>query len=169
MNIVLTGFMGTGKSAVGRRLAEQLAVPFVDADDALEQKAGHSIRHIFEHQGEAAFRELERRVIAHLSAHDRMVIATGGGALLDPRNVEELKKNGVLVCLTARTRTLLERLQNDPTRPLLDGENMEARIERLMHERRDAYAQCSVQIETDGKSIAQLADEIIQKVKPQWR
>lgn len=169
MNIVLTGFMGTGKSAVGRHLAAELHVPFVDLDTAIAKKAGKTINDIFAAQGEAAFREFERDVITEISGQDKTVIATGGGALMDPKNREQLQKNGILICLTARMGTLLERLKDDLTRPLLNGENVEQKIERLMKERQSVYNLCPVQVDTDGKTIAQVAAEIIQKVSPKWQ
>jgi len=135
MNIVLTGFMGTGKSVVGRHVAQELRTPFVDVDLAITKKAGASIKDIFATKGESAFRAFESDVIAELASQDKTVIATGGGALLDPKNLENLQQNGILVCLTARVGTLLERLKEDLTRPLLAGENVEQKVERLMKER----------------------------------
>ena len=169
MNIVLTGFMGTGKTAVGRHLAAELRASFVDVDLAITKKAGKSIQSIFASQGEAAFRELESAVIAEVAGQDNTVIATGGGALLDPKNREKLQNNGILICLTAKMGTLLERLKDDLTRPLLAGENLEQKVERLMKERQDVYNLCPIQIDTDGKTIAQAAQEIIRKVSPQWQ
>jgi shikimate kinase len=168
MNIVLTGFMGTGKTAVGRRLAEDLHVPFVDMDKAIEKKAGEPVAAIFERRGEAAFRALEREVAAELVQADRTVIATGGGALLNPENRAVLAKNGILVCLNAKMGTLLDRLKDDITRPLLAGENVAERMERLMKERETIYSSCPVQVATDGKTIAEVAAEIIAAVRPQW-
>jgi len=168
MNIVLTGFMGTGKTAVGRHLAAELHTKFVDVDMLIAEKAGRSIKDIFTGDGEAAFRKQESALIQELSGQDKTVIATGGGALLDSANRDKLSKNGVLVCLTARTGTLLERLKDDLTRPLLQGESLEARVERLMSERQAIYSLCPVQVATDNKTIAQVAEEIIQKVLPQW-
>jgi len=169
MNIVLTGFMGTGKTAVGRRLSEDLHIGFVDVDETIEKKAGHSVRHIFETQGEPAFRLLESRVIAELARQDRMVISTGGGALLNPQNREVLQEKGILVCLRAKTSTLLERLKDDITRPLLAGENVASRVERLMQEREAVYQVCPFQIDTDDKTIADVAAEIIRAIGPQWK
>jgi shikimate kinase len=168
MNIVLTGFMGTGKTAVGRHLAAELKTKFVDVDMTITQKAGRSVRDIFSGEGEAAFRKHESAVIEEVAAQDKTVIATGGGALMDPLNREKLSRNGVLVCLTARMGTLLERLKDDATRPLLKGENLEQRIERLMAERQAVYDLCPIQVDTDGKSIAQVTEEIIRKVSPKW-
>jgi shikimate kinase len=88
---------------------------------------------------------------------------------MNPKNRESLGKSGILVCLTARMGTLLERLKDDPTRPLLSGEDLEHKVERLMKERQDIYSLCPVQIDTDGKTMAQVAQEIITKVSPQWK
>jgi len=108
-------------------------------------------------------------VIAELSTQDKTVIATGGGALMDPVNRKNLEKNGILICLTARTGTLLDRLKDDLTRPLLSGENLEQKMERLMKERQVAYSLCPVQVDTDSKTIAQVAEEIIAKVSAKWQ
>jgi shikimate kinase len=161
--------MGTGKTAVGRHLAAELHASFVDVDAAIAKKAGKSIQSIFAAEGEAAFRRLECSVIAEVAAQDKTVIATGGGALLDPKNRENLQKSGMIICLTAKIGTLLERLKDDLTRPLLAGEDLEHKIARLMKERQDVYNLCPVQVDTDGKTIAQVAQEIIQKVSPQWQ
>jgi len=161
--------MGTGKTAVGRHVADELHVPFVDVDLTIAKKAGKSIQEIFASQGESVFRELESSVIAEVSGQDKTVIATGGGALLSSKNRENLQKNGMLICLTARMGTLLERLKDDITRPLLAGEKLENKIERLMKERQDIYNLCPVQIDTDGKTIAKVAQEIIQKVSATWQ
>jgi shikimate kinase len=169
MNIVLTGFMGTGKSAVGRHLAAELHVPFIDVDTAISKKASKTIKDIFSGEGEAAFRRLERDVIAELSGQDKTVIATGGGALMDEQNRQNLGRNGILVCLSARMGTLLERLKDDLARPLLAGENREEQVNRLMKDRQAVYELCPIQVETDSKTIAQVAAEIIQKVSPKWR
>src|ERR1017187_5814911 len=106
MNIVLTGFMGTGKTAVGRHLAAELHAQFVDVDSTITKKAGRSIQDIFGHEGETIFRKYETDVIQELSSQDKTVIATGGGALMDPANRENLERNGILVCLKAPMGTL---------------------------------------------------------------
>jgi shikimate kinase len=169
MNIVLTGFMGTGKSTVGRRVAEILEIPFHDVDTTIKRQTGRSIAELFQTKGETAFRALESATIQELSMQDRAVIATGGGSLLNPQNREFLRRTGILVCLTARTGTLLERLKDDLTRPLLAGENMQQRIDRLMQERESVYALCPIQVATDGKTIEQVAQEVIEKIKPEWK
>ena len=168
MNIVLTGFMGTGKTAVGRQVADKLKIAFIDIDSEISKRAGKSITDIFASSGEAAFRQLERDVIAELTTRDRTVLATGGGALLDETNRQNLGKQGILVCLRARTSTLMERLKDDVTRPLLAGENLEQKLARLLKERQAVYDCCAIQVDTDTKTIPQVADEIIEKVSPQW-
>ncbi len=168
MNIVLTGFMGTGKTAVGRQLADRLRVPFVDLDVEISKKAGKSIPDLFAQEGEAAFRKLESAAITEIAQKDRMVIATGGGALLDEVNRKALEKNAVLVCLRARTDTLLGRIKEDRTRPLLAGEHLEQKLERLLKERKAIYDLCPVQVDTDNKTLSQVVEEITQKVSPPW-
>lgn len=160
--------MGTGKTAVGRHLAERLKASFHDVDALIVKRAGKPVAQIFAEEGEPAFRELERQVIAELATKDHAVIATGGGALVDSANRTALERSSLLVCLTARTGTLLERLKDDVTRPLLAGEDLSAKIERLMKERESVYAACRYQVATDGKTIAEVAGDILQKVESQW-
>ena len=169
MNLILTGFMGTGKSTVGRRVSDILKIPFYDVDETIQRQTGRSIVDLFRTKGETAFRALESATVQELAMQERAVISTGGGALMNPTNREFLQKRGVLVCLTARTGTLLERLKDDITRPLLAGENMKERIDRLMQERQDVYAMCPVQVATDSKTIEQVAEEVVEKIKPLWK
>ncbi len=161
--------MGTGKSTVGRRVADLLKIPFFDVDDTIKRQTGRSIADLFQSKGEEAFRALESATIQELALQDQAVIATGGGTLLNPQNRDFLERNGVLVCLSAKAGTLLERLKDDLTRPLLAGEDRAQRVERLMQERQSVYALCSVQIQTDDKTIDQVAREVIQKVSPRWK
>jgi len=169
VNIVITGFMGTGKTTVGRRVAELLKLPFFDVDDSIKRQTGHTIADLFRLKGESAFRALESATVQELSMQDKAVIATGGGSLMNPQNREFLEKRGILVCLTARSGTLLERLKDDLTRPLLAGETMPERVDRLMQERQAVYAMCPIQIATDGKTINQVAEEVVQQVTPRWQ
>ncbi len=168
MNLVLTGFMGTGKSVVGRRVAERLRVPFFDVDQTIRKTAGMSVSEIFDQKGEAAFRELESATLAELAQKDRIVIAAGGGALINPANRRLLEGRTILVCLTARTGTLLERLKNDLTRPLLQGEDLGQRIDRLMKDREAVYAACPIQIATDGRTIEEVAEDILGQIRSRW-
>jgi shikimate kinase len=169
MNIVLTGFMGTGKTTVGRRVADLLKVPFHDVDSTIQRQTGKTIAELFATKGENAFRVLESATIQELAMLDRAVISTGGGALLNPTNRDFLERKGILVCLTAKAGTLLERLKDDLTRPLLAGENVQERIDRLMSERQAVYALCPIQVVTDDKTIEQVAQEVIEKISPRWK
>ncbi len=117
-NLVLIGFMGTGKSAVGRRVARRLGCPFIDVDACIEAREGRTITELFRTRGEPHFREVESTVIAEASVQHGAVIATGGGAVLRPQNVERLKTHGVLVCLHADPATIARRVSRRKTRRL---------------------------------------------------
>ncbi len=161
MNIVLTGFMTTGKSSVGRLLAERLGYAFFDTDDMIEKQTGLSIAEIFSKGTEASFRELETRTVNLLAVLDHAVIATGGGVPLRAGNMDELEKNGKIVCLTAAPATVLERLRSDAgTRPLLQGAEPLQRIETLLADRKTAYARCHASVATDGLTVEQVADNV---------
>ncbi|MEZ5342778.1 MAG: shikimate kinase [Acidimicrobiales bacterium] len=162
-NVVLTGFSGTGKSTVGRFIAQRLGFGFVDTDLLIEARWG-PIPAIFAEQGEATFRSLERIVAAELSLLSKLVIATGGGTLLNDRNVTTLGRSGHIVCLCASPQTILERVSRRPgTRPLLAGANPAETIACLLAERAGAYAQFD-QVDTTGLSHAQVADAILSLV-----
>lgn len=162
MNIVLTGFMATGKSAVGKILSQRLRRPFFDTDDMIEKQTGLSIAQIFTKAGEAAFRDLEAQTIGLVSVVPDAVIATGGGVPLRPANMTELEKSGVVFCLTASPETVLERLRSEPaTRPLLQGDEPLRRIQELLAERSAVYARCAHRVATDGKTPAEVADQIL--------
>lgn len=161
MKIVLTGFMGTGKSAVGRRLAERLVLPFIDLDEAIEATAGMTVSEIFALEGEAGFRRRERELIASLTKRQNCVIATGGGAVLDPENVRNLKTGAMLICLVAEPVVILERLRTDTGRPLLQSSNRLARIRELLAQRGPAYAQADFFVETNGADVEEIVNRII--------
>jgi len=136
-NIVLCGFMGAGKTTVGKRLSVLAGVPFYDIDDLVEREAGLSVSDIFKSQGEVRFRALEQDAVRQTAVKDGVVIAVGGGTLCDPENVRLLKKNGVIVLLAVTFHEVLERLSGDLSRPLLAA-GSEA-VERLYHERIPVY------------------------------
>ena len=160
-NLVLTGFMGTGKSTVGRKVARRLARPFVDMDAEIEARAGKSIPKIFTEDGEPAFRALEADLCAELSARRGLVVATGGGALVDAENRARISATGTVVCLTGEIDELLQRTQADvEERPLLTGSDARARAARLMTTRREAYRAIPWQIDTTGKDVEAVADEV---------
>ncbi len=159
-NIVLTGFMGTGKSTVGRLLAAQLDYDFVDTDEWIEAQDGRFIADIFREEGEARFRQWERTASLALAQTESMVIATGGRLILDEENAAALLANGRCFCLTAQPEEILVRVSEGKKRPLLDVPEPTARIQELLDQRRDAYGRFH-QIATSGKTPAQVAQEII--------
>ena len=158
--IVLAGFMGTGKSSVGRRLAARLGREFVDTDALIEQEAGTSITRIFADRGEAEFRVREKRAVAVAVGEDGRVVAVGGGAILDRENLAAMKAGGPVVCLTARPEIVLSRVAHDTGRPLLQGPQPLETIRGLMAERADAYARADVTIDTSDLT----PDEVVERL-----
>lgn len=150
--IVLVGLMGAGKSCVGRRIAQQLDIPFVDADAEVEEAAGCSIADIFERYGEEEFRDGERRVIARLLEGPPSVLATGGGAFIDPQTRDLIKKNAVSVWLRADLDTLVDRTSGRSHRPLLNGGNPRDVLSNLMDVRYPIYAEADVTVDTGPDS-----------------
>jgi len=135
-NIILTGFMGTGKTTLGRHLAKVLGYDFVDTDEQIEAQTGQGITDIFARQGEAAFRQLETRLVENLAAKHELVIATGGGLVLNPLNVVLLEKSGLIVCLTAPPEDILARVSRQQhIRPLLQQADPLAKINELLAQR----------------------------------
>lgn len=153
--------MGTGKSSVGRALGKKLKRPVIDVDENIELSEKTSIREIFEKYGEAHFRLLEKKAIEEVSSRSGAVITTGGGAVLDAGNVRALKKNGILVALSASPETIFARVKNSGQRPLLDQGDPLAEIRRLLSLREPHYRLADVFIDTDGKRPAKVAEEII--------
>lgn len=163
-NIVLTGFMGTGKTEVGKILAGHLGYTFIDADAVIEEEQKMTITEIFKRYGEPYFRELESKVIKRLSEMERAVISTGGGAVLRQENMDNLRKKGIIICLMASPETIFERTKNDTSRPLLQVENPLQRIKELLDFRRPYYEKADIIISTDGKSPEEVAQEILNKI-----
>jgi shikimate kinase len=159
-NIVLTGFMGTGKTTVGRLLAERLGWAFVDTDELIVARDGRPITDIFAQDGELFFRELETAVSLELSEQSHLVIATGGRLMLDPANAEALLRNGRAFCLTAAPDEILRRIEDDGRRPLLNVPDPARRIQELLTKRAQAYGRYP-QIQTDGKTAEEVVDEIL--------
>ena len=162
MKIVLTGFMGTGKSAVGCRLAERLGLRFIDLDHAIEHAAGMTIPEIFASEGESGFRRRERELIGSLETRQDCVIATGGGAVLDHENVRNLKRGAVIVCLWAEPPVIIERIGADSQRPLLQAPNRLTRIQELLAQRAAAYAEADLSVETSNSDVEEIVDRIVQ-------
>jgi shikimate kinase len=164
MNIVLIGLMGSGKSAVGRLLAERLGRPFIDTDAAVEAEAGRTIPEIFADEGEQGFREREAAVIARIAGQDGLVVATGGGAVLRPANRQALRQGGWVVWLDAPPEALYERAraQGIAGRPLLAGPDPLAKLRSLAAERAAIYSEAAhLRIETGGRTPAEVADAIL--------
>jgi shikimate kinase len=164
-NIVLTGFMGTGKTAVGKELARLLNMKLIDVDTQIEKSEKMTINEIFKQFGEPRFREIETEMITKLSKDKNSIISTGGGAVLKQENMDILRGNGVIICLTATPETILSRTSNSNDRPLLQVENPLERIKGLLDFRKPFYERADVMIDTEGKTPLQIAEEIIEKVK----
>lgn len=147
-SLVLIGLMGAGKSAVGRRLAASLNLPFTDADSEIEAAAGQSIAEIFAEHGEAYFRTGERKVIARLLENGPQVLATGGGAYMDPETRAAVKEHGISIWLKASLRVLMKRVGRRDNRPLLQVDNPETVMKKLMAERNPVYAEADITVES---------------------
>ena len=159
-NIILTGFMGTGKTTVGRLLAKQLQRPFIDTDALIVERDGRAIVDIFAEDGEACFRAWEQTIATELAQQQSLVIATGGRLMLDEANAAVLSASGQVFCLTAVPQTILSRVKLNTKRPLLNVPDPAAQIAVLLDERREGYGRFP-QISTDGKTAKQVATEII--------
>lgn len=166
-NIVLTGFMGCGKSTVGRILADRLDYHFVDTDHLIEERCAMTVSEIFAERGEAAFRSLEEEVAEELGKLSALVVATGGKLMLNPANLRTLGEGARIFCLTASPEEILRRLGGDEAikRPLLRTEHPLQRIIALLEERRQGY-RCFIQIDTDGKSPQTVAEEVLRLLGP---
>lgn len=164
-NLVLVGFMATGKTEVGRILAERLGRDFFDVDDDIVKTTGMSIDKIFEDFGEDFFRDLESNVIQKISEKTDLVIATGGGSMLRAENVENLKRSGVLVCLLASPEEILRRVGDERHRPLLNVKDRLATIREMMGKRSPYYNLSDIMINTEGKNTNETAQEVLAKFK----
>ena len=169
-NLVLVGPMGAGKTSIGRRLAERFDLPFADADREIETHTGASVATIFDCEGEAGFRSRERALLAELLSGTGRVIATGGGAVLDPGNRMLLRARGFVVHLHAEVPAQLARLARDRTRPLLQREDREAVLHRLAVERAPLYAEIAdLRYDTSDQSCSDAASAVAQLLAVQWR
>ncbi|MDR1728446.1 MAG: shikimate kinase [Acidobacteriota bacterium] len=164
-NIILCGFMATGKSSVGKRLAELAHFEFIDMDAAIEEEEGVGIPQIFAERGEAAFRELESRMVERLMGRSGLVISTGGGTVVSPRNLANLKKCGVVIALTADVQTILRRTAGDTGRPLLQTEDREEKIRALLEKRMAAYNQADVVLDTSSSSVEEVAQALLRALQ----
>lgn len=160
--LVLTGFMGSGKSSVGKVLAEQLDCRFVDLDAEIVTFAGCTVNEIFARDGEQAFRMLESSLLERiLDITGAAVVATGGGAVLSEKNRLLMHRSGLIININVTLEQVLARLAGCNDRPLLAGENAVVRAAGLMREREQFYADSDIRIDTDGKSVEDVAAEIL--------
>ncbi|RJX18722.1 MAG: shikimate kinase [Desulforudis sp.] len=164
-NVVLIGFMGTGKTVVGRRLARILRREFVDTDAEIERVTGKSVRQIFAEDGETRFRSEENILCEKLARRENLVIATGGGIVLNPENVAYLKEGGILIGLRADPEVILRRVGRRGNRPLLRGGNKRERIEGLLRERAGAYDVAELTLDTGVGSPDRAARAIIEYLR----
>ena len=166
-NIILVGFMASGKSRVGRILSERTGMPLMDADTVIVERAGKSIEQIFANDGEAAFRSLEREAITELCRAKGQIISAGGGAFVDPENRQVMLEGGTVFCLQARPETIYQRLKDDDdsgqaVRPLLAGPDPLGRIRELLAQRAEDYGQAHYCIDTDELTAEEVAGLVIE-------
>jgi len=164
-NVVLTGFMGTGKTAVGRELSRLLRMDLVDVDTEVERSQRMTINEIFKQFGEPRFREIETKMIQELSERKGIIISTGGGAVLKQENMDALRKQGVIICLMASPETILKRTAHNSNRPLLKVEDPFGKIQELLNYRKPFYEKADIIIDTEGKTPREIAGQIIEKIK----
>lgn len=163
-NIVLIGFMGVGKTPIGLKLAEKLKKEFIDTDKEIEASLGMKISEIFNVHGEKYFRLKESEIIARIAAYENHVISTGGGVVLNPKNIEMLRKRGFIVCLSASPEIIYDRVKDDNQRPLLAGEDVYEKIKRILKEREEKYRCADYYIDTSVISIDEAVDDIIRYI-----
>lgn len=161
-NIILTGFMGCGKTTVGRMVAQKLGYEFIDTDQLIEKRYGLSVQKIFATKGEDFFRQLEFETARELGKREGLIVATGGGMLLNAKNVASLCVNGQVICLVATPEEILQRISSDKNsqRPLLETADPQKRIIELIQQREDCYSQFT-QINTSKKTPTEIAHQVI--------
>lgn len=160
-NIYLVGFMGTGKSAVGKELANRLGLEFIDLDILIEKRENLKINEIFNKKGEPYFRKKEKELLEDKSQNKNLVVSCGGGVVLDKQNIENMKKTGTMICLVSRTEIILERTNGYNHRPLLNTPDAKTRIEELLKLRAPYYAQADYTIDTSDLTIEEVLENIL--------
>ena len=160
-NLALVGFMGVGKSTVGRILAEQLRFEFLDTDERIEREAGRSVRQIFAEHGEPVFRGMERRLVQSLAGRNHLIISTGGGLIVDPENLADLRQHAMVVCLWASPETIYERVRYQSHRPLLQTPDPLAKIREMLAQRESAYRQADVLVGVERRTAREIAQHVV--------
>lgn len=160
-NVVLIGFMGAGKSLISNKLANMLNLDVISTDAIIKKQEGREIARIFEESGEAYFRELERKTVVNIKDRKNTIIDCGGGVVINPDNVADLKKNGLLIYLKASAETIYKRIKGHKHRPLLNVTSPKQSIEDLLTKREPFYSQADYVIETDEKTLNEICDEIL--------
>lgn len=164
-NIILTGFMGVGKTSVGTQLAEDLGYAFVDTDTLIEADQKMPITAIFAKLGEPYFRDVEAKIIQEVMGRENQVVSTGGGAVIRDMNRAAFKKAGFVVCLTARPEVIFARIKHETHRPLLQTPDPMAKIKELLDSRAKFYAQADVVIDTSERSVGAVIRDIKERIK----
>ena len=165
MNIVLIGFMGTGKTSVGKTIASKLGMSFVDMDQLIEEREKRKISDIFATDGEKYFRNLEFNLAKELSQQNNLVIATGGGVVLNPENITNFESSGIVFCLTATPEVIMERVAKETHRPLLEGDEKMRKIMSILESRKELYNSIKNRIDTSNMTIQEVAVKIIETFK----
>lgn len=164
-NIILMGYMGTGKTAVSKALADQMDKTYVSVDDEIEHSEGKKISDIFAENGEGYFREAEKRVLKEICSRTDQVIDTGGGAVLDKENMERMLESGISFCLWAGVDEIYERTKGEDHRPLLEAVDPKERIRKMLEERRESYEKALFHIDTNCKKIEEVVKEIREMIR----
>ncbi len=164
-NIILTGFMGVGKTSVGTRLAKDLGYVFVDTDERIEADQKTTITEIFAKKGEPFFRDVEARIIRQVLSGENQVVSTGGGAVIREESRAAFRKGGLTVCLTARPEVVFERIRHETHRPLLQVPDPKGKIRELLDAREQFYRQADLVIDTSDRSVEDIITEIKDRVK----
>ncbi len=159
-NIILVGFMGTGKTTVAKAFAKTTGMPYVSSDELIKKREGCSICDIFKNQGEAYFRKIEKQVVKEISAGAGQVVDAGGGVILDEENIKNLKKNGTIICLWADADVIYERIKSDIHRPLLNVPDPKKKIKELLEYRKPFYEKADFHINTANLKIQGIVEKI---------
>lgn len=165
-NIFLIGYMGTGKSSVAAHMAMAYSMDVLEMDEMIALREGMSISDIFTTRGEEYFRDAETKVLQEICLQDNKVVSCGGGVVLRKKNVEEMRKGGKIVLLSAKPETILERVKDDDSRPLLKGNKTVDFISEMMEKRRETYeGAADIIIQTDHKLVVDICEEMVERIK----